>query len=95
MRVTDILLTARLATLAFGYALNPSVLDRGNSSIKAFIDDVQRPHNGKFPDSSGVQIASIWNPHNIATEADAKLYRAKGSWPGCLLDMTDEEAGKA
>jgi hypothetical protein len=95
MQVTDVLLALWLVTLAFGHALNFSILDRGNSSAKASIADVQRPLNVKLAGGTGVQIASSWDPHDVATEADAEPYRAKGSWLGCLLEMTDEEAGKA
>lgn len=42
-----------------------------------------------------LQAAGEWDPRHLATEEEWNMYRSKGSWLGCLLDATDEAAGKA
>jgi hypothetical protein len=43
----------------------------------------------------GVQIGAFWDPAESATNEDWLKYQRKGAWLGCLLDATDENAGKA
>jgi hypothetical protein len=63
-----------------------------NSSLVAVsfgsLDNVQ------FSEPSIVQTA-VFNPNNIASDETWNRLKAKGAWYGCLLDMTDEKAGKA
>ncbi|OAK93794.1 hypothetical protein IQ06DRAFT_204231, partial [Phaeosphaeriaceae sp. SRC1lsM3a] len=38
---------------------------------------------------------ALWDPEESATNENWIKYKKKGAWLGCLLDATDEEAGKA
>ncbi|KAF2824630.1 hypothetical protein CC86DRAFT_407797 [Ophiobolus disseminans] len=54
-------------------------------------------HGGIKSDSAGmVQIVAraIWDPSKIATNELDAVHQGKGGWLGCILDATDENAGK-
>jgi hypothetical protein len=51
--------------------------------------------NAASPPSNGIQIAALWDPNRFISEEDMAGFQAKGSWLTCLLDATDENAGKA
>ena len=75
-----------------------------NDSHSHFLHSPQRTHNAVSggngngrPTSltDNVQIAGFYDPEDTAaTEAWTK-YQEKGAFLTCLLDMTDEDAGKA
>lgn len=51
--------------------------------------------NVKFSDPSLVQTAGyIFDPDDIASDESWSWYKQKGMWYSCLLDMSDENAGK-
>jgi hypothetical protein len=51
--------------------------------------------NAKFSQPSVVQTASRkFDPDNIASDEAWEKYKAKGTWYICLLDLSNENAGK-
>jgi hypothetical protein len=56
---------------------------------------VDKVHHKSIVPPSTVQIAANWDPNVVATNEEITKFQTKGSWLACLLDMTDEEAGKA
>lgn len=72
-----------------------SVLIPNNGSL--LLDKDSKVLADKFYGSpiAPVQVAGPYDPNKFASEEEIAKYGPKGAWLGCLLDMTDEEAGKA
>ena len=73
--------------------LQNSLAFLSNNSSLQVVDKVH--HQSSAPPDT-VQIAgNIWDPNSVATKEEIDKFRDKGNFLACLLDMTDEEAGKA
>jgi Ni,Fe-hydrogenase I large subunit len=48
-----------------------------------------------IPPPNGVQTGGGWDPNKLASEAELDKLQDKGRWMSCLLDGSDEDAGKA
>jgi hypothetical protein len=70
-------------------------LTLGNGSLLLDNDSKVLAHKFYGSPIAPVQVASPYDPNKFASEDEIAKYQPKGAWLSCLLDMTDEEAGKA
>jgi hypothetical protein len=74
---------------------NVSVINHARLPVDDLKLSIEAIDSKSITPSDSVQLAAIWDPENIAHEEDWEKYVIKGGWLGCLLDATDEDAGKA
>jgi hypothetical protein len=70
--------------------VNTTELSTGNNGIAFDTDGTT-----KAPPLDSVQLGGPYDPYNIAPVQVVEQYKIKGSFLGCLLDATDENAGNA
>lgn len=101
MKINSILLVTALVQSAFGRVVEQLVQrdcqqDNGTHLLTGPADTVIGATGGsKASSSNPVHIAARYDPNIVASAQEVARYTAKGNWLGCLLEATDENAGKA